>query len=202
MTLNALPKSFEGFIQVVLGGNQMSTCNKLSIKLLLEEQRCENKHHTNNEALFVGGGRDHGGYTNKEVEPQKDKEDGTQGGVSTTKIKMMGIITPMGIVRIPLGALGTIIVVIDLGIEGGSAFSPHLTNLIKEAMLFMKKTSLMQITMKRRMDCLTCWIVRATTPHKVLIIGHRDSTNDLYKLEIATPQTAHQQVPSHLSLIE
>ncbi len=96
MTLNALPKSFEGFIQAILGGNQMSTFDKLSIELLLEEQRCENKHHTNNEALFVGGGHSHGSYTNKEVEPQKDEEDGTQGRVSTTKIKMMGIITPIG----------------------------------------------------------------------------------------------------------
>jgi hypothetical protein len=191
MTHNALPKSFEGFIQAVLGGNQMSTFDKLSIELLLEEQRRENKHHTNIEASFVGGGRSHGGYTNKEVKPQKDEEDGTQGGVSTTKIKMMGIITPMGIVRITLGALGTIIIVIDLGIEGGSAFFPHLTNLINKSMLFMKRMSLMQVPVKRRMNHLTCWIVRTTTPHKALTIGHRDSTNGLYKLEIATPQTAH-----------
>jgi hypothetical protein len=169
--------------------------------LFLEAQRHENKHHTNNEALFVGGRHGHGGYTNKEVKPQKDEEDGTQGGVSTTKIKMMGIITPMGIVRIPLGALGTIIILINLGIEGGSAFFPHLTNLINKSMLFIKRMSLMQVTVKRRMNHLTCWIVIATTPHKVLTIGHRDSTNGLYKLEIVMPQTAHEQVPSHLSLI-
>ncbi len=54
ITLNALPESFEGFIQVVLSGNQMSTFDKLSIELLLEEQSHENKHHTNNETLFVG----------------------------------------------------------------------------------------------------------------------------------------------------
>jgi hypothetical protein len=55
---------------------------------------------------------------------------------------MMGIITPM-VVKIPLGALGAIIVVINLSIEGGSAFFPHLTNLINKSMLFMKRTSLM-----------------------------------------------------------
>jgi hypothetical protein len=104
---------------------------------------------------------------------------------------MMGIITPMGIVKITLGALGTIIVVINLGIEGGSAFFPHLTNLINKSMLFMKRMSLMRIIVKIRMNHLTCWIVKATTPHKVLTIGHRDSTNGLYKLEIATSQTTH-----------
>jgi hypothetical protein len=139
----------------------------------------------------------------EEAEPQKDEEDGTQGGVSTTKIKMMGIITPMGIIIIPLGALGTIIVVIDMGIEGGSAFFLHLNNLVNKSMLFMKSTNLMRIMVKSRTNHLTCWIVRTTTPHKVLTICHRDSTNGLYKLEITTPQTAHQQVPiSHLFLVK
>jgi hypothetical protein len=45
----------------------------------------------------------------------------------------------------------------------------------------------------------TCWIVVATSPHKILVVGHKDSMNGLYKLELKLPQT-HQQASSQLFL--
>jgi hypothetical protein len=43
ITLNALPNSYESFIQAVLGADEMPTFDKLSGKLLLEEQRRESR---------------------------------------------------------------------------------------------------------------------------------------------------------------
>jgi hypothetical protein len=45
----------------------------------------------------------------------------------------------------------------------------------------------------------TCWIVVTTLPHKILVVGHKDSMNGLYKLELKLPQT-YQQAPSQLFL--
>ncbi len=38
----------------------------------------------------------------------------------------------------------------------------------------------------------TCWIVAATTPHKILVVGHRDLLN-VNKLEIMMPPK-HEQL--------
>jgi len=105
ITLNALAESFEGFIQVVLNGNQMSTFDKLSIELFLEEQRREINIIPTMKLCFLVEDVIMEATPTKEAKPQKDEEDGTHVRVSTTKIKMMGIITPMGIIRISLGAL-------------------------------------------------------------------------------------------------
>lgn len=41
----------------------------------------------------------------------------------------------------------------------------------------------------------TCWIVVATSLHKILVVGHKYSVNGLYKLELKLPKT-HQQASS------
>jgi hypothetical protein len=83
----------------------MSTFDKLSIELFLEEQRPEINIIPTMKLCFLVEDVIMEATPTKEVKPQKDEEDGTHVRVSTTKIKMMAIITPMGIIRISLGAL-------------------------------------------------------------------------------------------------
>jgi len=40
----------------------------------------------------------------------------------------------------------------------------------------------------------TCWIIVAIGPHKVLVVGHRNLVNALYKLEIVMPPKHEQHV--------
>lgn len=43
----------------------------------------------------------------------------------------------------------------------------------------------------------TCWIIIAIGPHKILVVGHKNLVNALYKLEIVMPPK-HEQ---HVSLL-
>lgn len=75
--LNALLESFEGFIQVVLGGNQMLTFDKSSIELLLEEQRRENNIIPTMKLCLLVEDVIMEATPTEEAKPQKNEEDGT-----------------------------------------------------------------------------------------------------------------------------
>jgi hypothetical protein len=47
----------------------------------------------------------------------------------------------------------------------------------------------------------TCWIVVAIALHKILVVGHRNLVNALYKLEIMMPPK-HEQLLSLFLLVE